>query len=404
MENLCQYHKKYIEPNKKYNVVSTVLFIIEKSYKDPIKRYILGLDQIVNSFRDYFDDSYYLRIYYDKTLYTPTHPDKEVESFIKNNVTKLLDKWNHIDYVQLVEFECSSFKIGLQHKGLFGTLIRFYPLFDFEDNVNIDTCVTTDVDISLKALDIFLQEIQFMNNRKYKFLMGSARKPLETLKQLGFAMRETVDNWGYAGHIISTYKFPSSILINFLEKVSNNHKELTNYFDSLQHYFKTTTGMYEKTSPHYIYSYGIDEFFLNYDMLDFYKKTKQTYVISQVAKISLAFGYHRDFNHDYKNLDKALQIRINIMYQYIFQNNWGNTNNLYRDFKKLHGNSNIYNNRYAVIKMNEFLKKNEDSYKLYGWNDELLRFFRDCVTSYDNLLLIVHELHKVTREIIPKKK
>ena len=58
----------------------------------------------------------------------------EVRIFIDNTIyndEKTMSYLNKMDKVTLVLYECEKFLIGKHHVGLFGTLVRFFPLFYF---------------------------------------------------------------------------------------------------------------------------------------------------------------------------------------------------------------------------------------------------------------------------------
>lgn len=301
MEKYCEYKKKYTEPSHRYNVFSVVVFLMEQSYKDPIKKYFENLRTYVSIFRKLFGETFYLRIYYDKSIYTPIHKNDDINKYITKKLTVFIDELNKYDYIQLVEYNCPKFLYkNIYHLGLYGTLQRFLPMFDFPENKNIDTVIIADVDSHLRTVELFRRQCDFMKENNYKFLYGSSCKPLQLYRRTGKLTRETNDYWMSAGRIITSIKFPRKLLLDFQETLLSNNEEIRKYFNRDYEYKK----IYPTHDIQYVYSYGIDEYFLNHSFRDYMIEKNMQIVVNCVPRIIQIFWTHQMINDDYKNISK----------------------------------------------------------------------------------------------------
>ena len=155
--NKSNFTKFYTEPKEKYNIVSTVIFRLKNNYK-PFIEYYNGLKFLVDNLPSILPD-FYLRLYYDDTISIPNSTNEKVNEEIKTLWMPYFEQLKQLKYVQLCKY---NHKLN---EGLFGTLVRFYPLFDYTDNANIEIVIISDVDISntKTQTQTFPNVIKYMN-------------------------------------------------------------------------------------------------------------------------------------------------------------------------------------------------------------------------------------------------
>ena len=73
---------------------------------------------------------FFLRLFIDDTIYTDSN---------------IMDYLNKIKGIQLVHYSCQNFIANGFHRGTFGTLVRFFPMFDFKNN-DAEHVIITDID------------------------------------------------------------------------------------------------------------------------------------------------------------------------------------------------------------------------------------------------------------------
>ena len=116
MDKYCNMKKLYKEPKGKYNIFTVVFFLTSSAYKNSYE-YFEGLKDNLQKFYYQFDNSFYFRLYYDKSLTEKIHNNEDL-----NKMTELLKKYleeiKNSPRVQLVEYECPNFKNGQYHKGV----------------------------------------------------------------------------------------------------------------------------------------------------------------------------------------------------------------------------------------------------------------------------------------------
>ena len=100
------------------HLICCSLFKMKNSYKD-FSMYTEGIYEILN-FYDSSNQDIIFRIYFDESL-------DEEESW-----KEALQEIEKREYTELVKYECERVKDGKFHDGVFGTLMRFLPLFDSE--------------------------------------------------------------------------------------------------------------------------------------------------------------------------------------------------------------------------------------------------------------------------------
>lgn len=268
----CQFVKQYIEPTTKYNIFSFSVFYPTKYIRHftgytkdiSIQRqnqflYNLTLN-IQNIERGFFGKDWYIRIYYDKSLF---------QFILKNKKPWLefMEKYKKNKYVQLVEFKCSQFankSVNSSHINLFGTIPRLYPLF--EKNDLLETVVLFDAD-NMITKDYFDEIIKF---KKSKYDYNSFCSPYEFSYYKNNNAINADNCYLRCGMLSVNKKLPSQLWNYILYQLKTfEDKHFSNLIDKLFEYHSQL--MPEKKIKTYKeFEYGIDEILLNYYFKKFF--------------------------------------------------------------------------------------------------------------------------------------
>lgn len=284
----------YNEPNKSYNIVSTVIFRLENNYKD-MSEYYNKFKHYIKQFKNIFDDSYYLRIYFDNSIVL--YGDNEI---INNEITTiwrpLLKYLYELPFVQLCKYNHNEFKKNkIYHIGVFGTIIRFLPLFDYSFNKNINVILITDIDVNQKYIKYIVKSLEYtLKNNLNFFFRTSFCKYTSGYHQTS---SNIVNTWLriMAGTMISNnLKFPKKIINDFFGQIINN-----NYDEHLNKFINMDLFSIHKhkvlSEP--IFKYGIDEFFAMYllkFLIDNNNKIKFGYLAANDIDSPIYFWYRKN--------------------------------------------------------------------------------------------------------------
>lgn len=255
--------KYYTEPLNKYNVFSVSIFRLKNPYKST-KTYYDGLKLLIDIFKKNFPH-FYLRIYYDKSISTEMHETKEINEEIRTMWQPLLKNARKKDFIQLIEFRHPLFltKDGY-HIGLFGTLTRMIPLFDYEENKKINIVAISDVDIRYYATQNYVSYIKYLLKSTAKFFFRTlyCTEMTNRLKSSKIYVDKYIHI--YAGTMISKIKFDRSIMDDFMKACLDNisGKMYDKKDDLMIRQFKSNREIDKKDIELGCFYYGIDEIFV----------------------------------------------------------------------------------------------------------------------------------------------
>jgi hypothetical protein len=267
---------RFIEPKDKYNILSVVLFCLKKSYKNQDK-YFNGLKGIVENVHKIFP-TFYLRIYYDKSVITPTHEDENLNNYIKTKWLPLFERMKKLPFIQLMEYDHPDFRQDtLYHTGLFGHIVRFIPLFNypFEHSNNV---ITMDIDLSPEIIkrtkkiydDFMKSKSQFF----YRFSSCSSRC-LQLSKVNKKYVNFIIPN---AWDIMIKNKFDYSIFDQFVNQIKNPKVVVNDLvYDLVISFYKSLRqgniqeGHHDDITEKF--PYGMDEVFTAY-LFNYFVKRK----------------------------------------------------------------------------------------------------------------------------------
>lgn len=269
----CKFETMFkFDLNNKYNILSCVFFKMKKHYKN-FGTYIAGLKRLLKFRKEKMPD-FKLRLFVDSSIID----DNDIMSILKND-----------SHVQIVKYTCPNFleEDKKFHRGTFGTLVRFFPMFDFENN---DAKRVIVIDIELNKFDTEMVE-------KINRELGDKEE------KLGFIYYSNIfisfelgydAHYIFAGRLFNTIRMPKESIINFINDIQN--VKVTNPF----HQGKTDN----EAEP---IKYGIDETFLNQFLLKALDKHNIKYGYYAKYNISSFFHYNKEKLLSNTNTEKYLK-------------------------------------------------------------------------------------------------
>lgn len=306
--------KQYEEPKEDlYDIISVSVFRLIDNYK-PMQRYYEGLRKLIDITPKYLPN-YYLRIYYDDSIVKPEYEQKDINDEIKEKWLPLLEYAKSKKHVQLVKYYHKDYAHGLGHVGLFGTLIRFIPLFDYEINKNLDIVFVSDIDVESDIRSGLWNNLDEMFDRfinsdsKFHFRARYCYYTKDRFYKIG----KKLHTWRiiFAGTIICKIKFPQSLLENFMTCMKKDRTERIgtecegiNKFLDIEH-IGFETGTRRKVIKISDFIFGIDEYFLNVDIMNYIFEHKINFSTSVYPDIYIpTYLLHRKKWKEFKNNNK----------------------------------------------------------------------------------------------------
>jgi hypothetical protein len=260
--------------------------------------YINGIQKLHEHVKNNLND-FKIRMFIDLSIYN----DK--------NIMSILEK---LENLELVLYCCDLFvRDKTHHLGVFGTLIRAFPMFDFPNN-DADRVIVSDIDFNQKNIETiygykYFESIYSKEEFDSFYLMTSRRNRLFKL----FNYKEIIINNKYIkpyvlfDAIIGIKKIPTKIITNFIHEQEKNKKTLTTYFVSPQEKIKKC--------DEYI-CFGIDEYFLNSILIPYIITNKLPILLD--VKFSLIYilvvfmDIYLNLYKKYKNISKINLIKNKI--------------------------------------------------------------------------------------------
>ncbi len=265
LENdICKFTPLFpIDYNKKINIFSTCFFkMINKGYKD-FSKYLDGLKDL-NERILRRKLNYKIRLFIDESI----HSDKKIYEII----TKL-------ESVQAVLYSCPNFIIEEKHHiGLFGTMIRFFPFFDFPNN-DANIVISSDIDNTnfssiLNDIDM-IKEYSFF---KEIYLLKSGDINRSLTYRYNFMYNGKLNPYVFALSFVSCRRIKFSLITDFITKVKDDKNNII-----YSHHYKISKHKSKddilKFKSHGKFIYGVDEYFLNDILCPYLIENKMCFVV-----------------------------------------------------------------------------------------------------------------------------
>lgn len=266
--SLCDLQPLFdINYNKKINIISCCFFKLENGSYKKFNKYTNGLRFLNNYVKKYMKD-FKIRLFIDESIY---------------NDKKLMIKINKLKLVQCVLINCKKFKSKInntKHRGLLGTLFRFFPMFNFENN-DANFVIISDIDWSKNNdMDVLIESYNILkkNNKKVSlFMVGRFFK--SSIVSYNYNRHGILLPYAVADRILNNIKLDKKIIINFIKDDTNLKKT---YYQSKP----TTSKVTNKT-----FIFGIDEYFVNKTLVDYLIEKEKIFGIKVNMGITYEFFF-----------------------------------------------------------------------------------------------------------------
>jgi hypothetical protein len=228
-------------PSRK--VLTCCFFTVGEAYRD-FKQYIDNLGRFVVDSEQLTD--FEVRIYTDDT-------GKEYALDIAKNFSR----------ISVLHYDCPAFRDGKGHFGMFGTLVRFLPMFE-----DLDIVWCSDIDIPRNYLDPVV--LRQMSNQKTDIYINT----FICYERKAWARRNTI----VVNKFITKIQFPRALLTRFLNmiidgKLNERLLQIDRQNTSAAHNPKLTSKV----------PYGTDELFIN------------TYIYNWIVNKNIRIMLDRDY-------------------------------------------------------------------------------------------------------------
>lgn len=377
LSDICNFSPPHLN-TVKHNVIIVTLFRLKNLYKnfDVYLNGLIGFDNYLSNL-DVVPNNIKLRVYWNKSVYKTN--DKNEFNLIK----KVFNRIKKNKHIQLVEYSCELYKINNTYdKGIFPFFIRYFPLFNFEDN-DTNYIYSTDIDINshkqeLNYFDYLINDFNNMIEKKMDLYCLTSKCYIPFWKKkLG---DDSISLLG--SKIGGCYKFNYTILTEFLNKceysIKSNDKLISLFYKNYIEYIrnrKIPMSLKLKKDITYkiskIFVYGLDEFFITYYLFTYALNNKKIKNI-----------YEHTCNVSYGGLYGLLS---NILKNVLDNNNTPRTMTIYRDIlykvtKKKYTLENIIN------ELNNFIKqfKNHDYDNITDKPKKYNKFHKELMKYIDN--------------------
>lgn len=278
--NVCEFTPLFdLDGRKKKNIVSVSLFKMDTGHYKNFQKYLGGLTNLVDYIHHQHKD-FTVRLFIDNSIYQ----DK--------NLFTLLQKLD----MEIVVYSCPNFMIKDQyHYGLFGTLVRFFPLFDFPNN---------------DAYIVIIQDSDFVQNKLNSLFQFILTLDLQNIDRDFYIMKLSHLSYDFPAHpilyknIINMYtnaqafvgisRVHSAVLTDYLHSVKNNSG------DTIFSYFYGT-GKFNKTDTAFMgshnFMYGVDEYFMNNHFMKYLIDHKMPFInINEMDLFTKIYHYFKYFH------------------------------------------------------------------------------------------------------------
>ena len=305
-------------PKQKINVISTCIFKLNNGYKD-FSNYIDGskrLKKFANKIK------WYLLIFIDNSIYN----DKEIFDKLKENT--------YDEKTIYIKYDCPKFKRDEDfHKGLFGTLIRFFPIFDFPNNP-FKNVMITDIDYYNGYDKIFYT--YYILLKKYK--LDSICNVYELLEYGDCCRSLTIpyknkDNVAMIACclLFNKKKINHNLIINYLNTIMDHNSEL----------YKDLRSKLMHLNIDDVFAYGVDEYFLCHILYYYFEKInyKIYYMTSYKIINPFNFIYQKYINNE--NTKEVNKEFLKSLQYILHQPNNKDIKQLYNILEKIIGSYNL---------------------------------------------------------------
>jgi hypothetical protein len=351
---------KKVEGKKKL-LICVVGFKMKNSY-NPSSNYTDGLIKQLESLDDINKDFVY-RMYYDDSI--TGDPDWE----------KVMKEMKKRPYTELYKYECKTVKSGKYHDGVFGTFVRFLPIFETKKERDWDVFTSMDIDtpINKEYFDI-LNKFQ---ESKQEFFIKSPKcyhlKPY--LNNLEFSKKYSlaINAMGFSSKIT----FNSKLLFNYLDDIVNDGENFKNFLRDNE--FDSPSYLKNKENDRFVY--GIDEYFLTDIVLKDLRKREIPILIYNwyIHYTGLLIQIKR-LNNNFKELNDEEINRWKKLLKTVLRRGYDDKKSLNRNYSKLQYLTYCHENNFNMMICKNLAKEMRKIFEnkkqhLYGIPDNMRKCF-----------------------------
>ena len=274
--SICKFNPLFdIDYSNKKNIISASFFKIQGGGYTSFDKYLNGIF-LLNQFVIKEFPDFELRLFIDQTI----SDDKVIFEKLKKNKIKL------------ISFECSSFLTSSFHRGIFGMIVRFFPMFNFENN-DAKNIIISDIDFSNSIKEYFFtlrDKINFFEKNNIKDLHSYF---YGTLRDISIIRGNKIIPFIISPLQINYKRIDSNVLIQYI----NNYKQ---YKTKILKTYEHATNKIKKSNDEYIF-YGWDEYFINNNYIDHLISDKISFSITYSYFITINLYYINKKTHTFKS-------------------------------------------------------------------------------------------------------
>ena len=298
---ICNFTPLFNMTKKKKNIVSSSFFKIHGGGYKKFDRYINGI-RYINKFIVEEMENFVHRLFVDESIYN----DQKIMSILRRLK------------IEIVVYKCPNYMVGNEHHmGTFGTIVRFFPMFDFPGN---DAKIVLISDIDDQSYEITLTGVL---SQTYNLFTGLTKRgfidEIRYATSVKFFKQDAEMEHIIASRQIAKGDLDSKTLIKFIKKVSKTTERLS--------YYPKDMNLINKTSGNFIY--GFDEWFINHDLIKQIKKEKIPMAVEIRNKL---IGYIKVKLFLYKPTREEIQEYKNF-FKWVFPRQ--DFKNIYNAFEKM---------------------------------------------------------------------
>jgi hypothetical protein len=364
--NICNFRPlKEIDYNIKKNIFFLSLFKMKSGGYKGFYKYINGIKKLNDIAKK---NDMEVRVFIDNTIYS----DTETMKTLKN-----------LDRVTLILYECSEFLIDKFHVGLFGTLVRFFPLFKFPNN-DSKVAFITDADMVDRLVN---SQLDILNTIKKEKLIKKISIAYtgnffhinrNSNKKIVYNGKDYIFPYCVTSAIMGFKKISPKPFVKFMKKLtlymndkSRPDKILSNYYISPDKF---------KIKCENNICFGVDEYFLNRILFKYLLKKGKSFCYHNIFDMaSFNFYKHPDspelrqfgeHNAEYKKVFTEYMTKIGLdKYSYKELDE-----KLYTEEKNIKATTFMKEYAEKILELMKWAKKNEDTrifneYDFYYLND-----------------------------------
>ena len=261
--NICKLEPLFnFNPNIKKNIVSSSFFkAIISTHKD-FNLYIDGLEKL---YEKVISDpmNFSLRLFIDESVYKDS---------------QLMSRINSLEKIELVLYKCKEYEIPNTefHYGFFGTMLRFFPLFDFENN-DANLVIICDID-DYNYFDMNKSNVLECKNFEQIYMLKKGNLGKNIIFDLKMLNHGNINPYSVASSFFGYKKTDHKVIIDFMKKMEKNpFKVFSNYKNKVKDLGKKIPDSIYKNYKNFIY--GFDEYFLNVDYTNYFIKNKLPWAV-----------------------------------------------------------------------------------------------------------------------------